>query len=71
MIFLVGDKLKLNILFHDKEGFYPPNLEATVLEYGAGAMYKLKLSTGEIVEWSEPMLARIFMKKPFKNKNEQ
>jgi hypothetical protein len=70
MIFLVGDKLKLNILYNDKEGFYPPNLEATVLEYGAGALYKLKLSTGETVEWSESMVGRTFMKKPFKNKHE-
>jgi hypothetical protein len=70
MIFLVGDKLKLNILHHDKEGFYPLNLEATVLEYSAGSLYKLKLSTGETVEWSESMVGRTFMKKAFKNKHE-
>lgn len=62
MKFLVGDKLILNQSYDPNNEMYPIGLKAVVMEYGIGGMYKLKLSTGETAEWSEPLMEKVFKK---------
>jgi hypothetical protein len=67
MKYLIGDKLMLNPLSDPKNEVYPIGLEASVLEYDVGTMYKLQLSTGGTVFLSEIAIAKYFLRKPKKS----